>query len=119
MGNSAAPNARLLAGAFAPVLGAFALATGQWQAFADMPFPGGALGQLIADSLDAVLGGMGFYPSPTFQTGLGRAAVYRRAGGHVACQWSFIRAMQTPIISGAPPCRTKSASCATLAQWLR
>ena len=95
-GQLSRPNARLLAGAFAPVLGAFALATGQWQAFADMPFPGGALGQLIADSLDAVLGGMGFYPSPTFQTGLAMLLFTVALAVMLLASGQFIRAMQTP-----------------------
>ena len=49
------PNWRFLAAFFAPILMALALALSVRTASANEPFPGGALGQLLADGLEAAL----------------------------------------------------------------
>jgi len=61
-----------------------------------MPFPGGALGQIIADSLDAVLGALGFYPSPTFQAGLAIVLFLIAFAIMLLAAGQFVRGVQAP-----------------------
>ena len=57
------PNWRFLAAFFAPILMALSLALSVRTASANEPFPGGALGQLLADGLEAGLSYGGLYVS--------------------------------------------------------
>ncbi len=57
------PNWRFTASLIAPLLLALALAMGRVAADPLMPFPGGALGQLLADGLETALAAMSLYPN--------------------------------------------------------
>src|SRR6056300_192346 len=57
------PNWRLIAGVFGVLLTSMALAIYGLAASPYAPFPGGAIGQELAEGLDAVLGAWSIYPS--------------------------------------------------------
>ncbi len=57
------PNWRLIAGFFGVLLTSMGLAIYGLAASPYAPFPGGAVGQILADGLDAVLGAWSVYPS--------------------------------------------------------
>ena len=73
------PNWRFSAALIAPLLMALALALGGRQIDPLAPFPGGALGQLLADNLETVLAGFSFFMSRqlelTLAYGLGAVAL--------------------------------------------
>lgn len=57
------PNWRFIAGVFGVLLTSMGLAIYGLAASPYAPFPGGAIGQILADGLDAVLGAWSIYPS--------------------------------------------------------
>lgn len=64
------PNWRLLAGGLGVLIMAMALAIYGLAATPYAPFPGGAVGQLLADALDAGTGALGVYPSRVVEQSL-------------------------------------------------
>ena len=56
-------NWRFLAACLAPLFMALALALGRHQADPLTPFPGGAVGQILADAVEAALAALSYYPS--------------------------------------------------------
>ena len=56
------PNRRFIAAVFAPLFAALGLAVGGREASPYEPFPGGAVGQLLADVLDAFFTAAAYYP---------------------------------------------------------
>ena len=64
------PNWRFIAACLAPLLVALALALGGHAASPHAPFPGGALGQLLADGAEVALAALAIYPDRTVELSL-------------------------------------------------
>ena len=64
------PNWRFIAACLAPLLAALALALGGHAASPHAPFPGGALGQLLADGAEVTLAALAIYPNRNVELGL-------------------------------------------------
>ena len=105
------PNWRFIAALSAPLLMALALALGGRDASPYEPFPGGALGQLLADGVEAALGAMQLYPSRDTELALAglfaglAIAIALFAAGLVRSFWQAVRfggQKSIALVTGAP-----------------
>ncbi len=112
------PNWRFTASLIAPLLLALALAMGRLAADPLMPFPGGALGQLLADGLETALAALSLYPSRDVELalayGLGALAIILAlfGAGMVRLSWAAARALAHHV-------RHAPSGLASLMRWMK
>ena len=101
------PNWRFIAACLAPLLVALALALGGHAASPHAPFPGGALGQLLADGREVALAALAIYPDRTVELSL--AAFLVVVGGLIGL---FCSRLGRPRRALGPCGRAFAAPCA-------